>query len=101
MLHTTTFDKGTSSAVAFLLQFCSVLDILGFHVFGRDSLTVLWAKATVGDIEKHYPRGETLGDQVRAFFSEQEVKNKPSCLITHSVTPVHLFIGIQIDSVYL
>jgi hypothetical protein len=91
MLHTTTFGKGTSSAAAFLLQTSTVLDIFGFHVFGRDSLTALWAKATVGEIEQHYPRGETMGKEVQDFFVGQELKTKPNCLLSHTVRLVPSF----------
>lgn len=96
ILHTVEFEKGKSSAAAWLLQISALFDVVGsgFDAMGPGSFSRLWHKDTVAEIEKLFPKADFMPELGCIF--ERETRSKVNCILSHSVSfdqVIHSFLS--------
>jgi cyanamide hydratase family protein with HD domain len=77
MLHTSGFEKGTSSAVGILLSLGANFDLIGFNFIGGS----VFNRTTVQEIEAAFPRRQ-FGTYAKDVLNK-ELDDKPNCIISH------------------
>ncbi|KAF9064338.1 hypothetical protein BDP27DRAFT_1425908 [Rhodocollybia butyracea] len=84
MLHDVFFDAGMSSATGMLMQLSAFFDMLGYGVYGTDSMECMLHRDTVRELEKAFPRGDMV--EGSTYAAQEMMRVKPNCHLTRAPT---------------